>query len=466
MLKSAILFYLKLWKDLKARGFCRNDYNPCVANATINGKPMTVVWHVNDLKISHADPNEVTKMISYLKKACGDVTAKRGKHITYLGMDMDFARQDEVSIGMDDFTLNMLIEYKKYMKKIGPPAATPAGNRLFDVRPEASRKLLGEEDARMFHRWVVQLLYLSNRVRRDIKTPVAFLTTCVKSPDHDNAAKLWSVMRYLLGQPCLCLTLRADLPQLFLHWWVDAAFATHADFKGHTIAMLSPGQGSANDVSRKQKINTNSSTESELVKVHIVIQRMMWVDLFMKDQGYTPHATTLHQDNTSVIQLKKHRRSAAGQRTRHLNIRYFYIKDQLDQGWLSLKHCPTNSMIADFFTKPKQGAAFQKFRAAVMNCGENPPSLTTVVKSIAAKMASSRTAPARKPPQECVGHNKLPAQGARIANPCNSGRRPMRPIIWTAFRLRTRTPCGSLVSTWNQLSPIILSSSHCFNSLK
>ena len=52
-LKSALLFYEKLLGDLKSIGFKVNRYNPCVANAMVNGKQMTVCWHVDDIKITH-----------------------------------------------------------------------------------------------------------------------------------------------------------------------------------------------------------------------------------------------------------------------------------------------------------------------------------------------------------------------------------------------------------------------------
>ena len=61
MLHSALLFYQKLVGDLEREGFVLNPYNPCVANKMVNGKQMTVCWHVDDLKVSHVDPIKVTR---------------------------------------------------------------------------------------------------------------------------------------------------------------------------------------------------------------------------------------------------------------------------------------------------------------------------------------------------------------------------------------------------------------------
>ena len=68
LLRSSLLFYLKLQKDLEEFGFEINDYDPCVANKMVNGSQMTVVWHVDDLKVSHREGREITKLLLYLGK--------------------------------------------------------------------------------------------------------------------------------------------------------------------------------------------------------------------------------------------------------------------------------------------------------------------------------------------------------------------------------------------------------------
>ena len=52
------------------------------------------------------------------------------------------------------------------------------------------------------------------------------------------------------------------------------------------------------------------------------------------------------------MRLELNGKRSSSKRTRHLNIRYFYITDQLDQGWLTVRHCQTEDTIGDFFTKP------------------------------------------------------------------------------------------------------------------
>jgi hypothetical protein len=61
--RSALLFYEKLVRDLKSQGFEINQYDPCVANKLVNGEQFTITWHADDIKMSHKDSNEVTKVI-------------------------------------------------------------------------------------------------------------------------------------------------------------------------------------------------------------------------------------------------------------------------------------------------------------------------------------------------------------------------------------------------------------------
>ena len=66
-LKAASSLFKKLVNDLKSMGFKVNPCDPCAANKIINGKQMTVAWHIDDLKVSHEDADEVTKFVKWLK---------------------------------------------------------------------------------------------------------------------------------------------------------------------------------------------------------------------------------------------------------------------------------------------------------------------------------------------------------------------------------------------------------------
>ena len=86
----------------------------------------------------------------------------------------------------------------------------------------------------------------------------------------------------------------------------------------------------------------------------------------MEAQGYEVTQNILYQDNKSTILLEENGRKSAGKRSRALNIRYFFVTDQIARGNLTIEFCPTERMTADFYTKPLQGEPFRKFKAELM----------------------------------------------------------------------------------------------------
>jgi hypothetical protein len=370
-LQALLLF----WKNLTGllvdeMGFELNPYDQCVANKTINGKQCTILWHVDDLKISHVDKKVNDMILNKLNERYGKeapLTVTRGRVHDYLGMTLDFSREGKVMVRMEDYVEGILEEARSNM---AGESATPAADHLFAVVEEPdSDHLLTEEDAEYFHTMTAKLLFLSKRARPDIQTPVAFMTTRVKQPDKDDYKKLTRVVKYLRATPKLYLTLEADDTHI-VKWWIDASFAVHKDMKSHTGGTMSLGKGSAYSASTRQKLNTKGSTEAELVGVNDLMPQVLWTRYFLEAQGYGVKDVKLYQDNQSTILLAKNGRSSSGRRTRHINIRYFFVADRVKSGEVSIDYCPTGSMTGDFFTKPLQGVLFQKFRAEVLNLQE------------------------------------------------------------------------------------------------
>ena len=75
----------------------------------------------------------------------------------------------------------------------------------------------------------------------------------------------------------------------------------------------------------------------------------------------------MYQDNKSAILLEENGKKSSSKRTRHLNIRYFFITDQVEKKNIQIEYCPTEDMVGDFMTKPLQGDKFKKFARDIMN---------------------------------------------------------------------------------------------------
>ena len=150
-------------------------------------------------------------------------------------------------------------------------------------------------------------------------------------------------------------------------WWVDAAFAVHPDLKSHTGAIHSLGAGAISSISTKQKVNTRSSTEAELVGIDDVISKILWSKRFIESQGFRLESNVIYRDNTSSMKLESNGRTSASKRTRHFSIKLFYITDLIQRKELVIRYCPTDQMLADYHTKPLVGPAFHKMRKWIMN---------------------------------------------------------------------------------------------------
>ena len=83
-------------KYLEAYGFQLNLYYPRVAKNSINGKQTTVVWHVDNLKLSHVEIFDTTNLSGYLSTVYGGLTVHRGKVHAYLGMDLNYSKKGVV----------------------------------------------------------------------------------------------------------------------------------------------------------------------------------------------------------------------------------------------------------------------------------------------------------------------------------------------------------------------------------
>ena len=136
--------------------------------------------------------------------------------------------------------------------------------------------------------------------------------------------------------------------------------------KSHTGGVTSFGRGILCSKSSKQKLNTKSSTEAELVGFSDFLPYPLWFLFFLKHQGYDLSENVIFQDNQSAIRLEKNGRNSCTGNSRHIDIKYFFVKDRIENGEVSVSYCPTLSMLADFYTKAVQGGLFTKFRNALM----------------------------------------------------------------------------------------------------
>jgi hypothetical protein len=118
--------------------------------------------------------------------------------------------------------------------------------------------------------------------------------------------------------------------------------------------------------SSKQSLVTKSSTEAELVALSDGSTDIIWIRELLCNQGYNIGPVTIFEDNKSVIAMLDRKRHGMA-RTRHINVRYFFIIDRIGSGELCVKYLPTEEMVADYFTKPLMGSTFPKLQMKLIS---------------------------------------------------------------------------------------------------
>ena len=183
--------------------------------------------------------------------------------------------------------------------------------------------------------------------------------------DEADWKKLRRLLGYLKRTIKLPLILQVDGVNV-IEWWMDASYAAHNVIQVHTggtMAMGKDGRGLIISISKRQKINTKSLTEAELIRTNDMMPQMLCTRYFLESQGYGINENIMYQDNMSAMLLVKNGKKSSTKNTKHINVRYYFIKDWVETRDVMIEHCPTEEFLRGHFKKPLQGALFRKFRA-------------------------------------------------------------------------------------------------------
>lgn len=361
--ESAKLWFDLIKSQLECFGYTHNPVDICVFNKTESGVQCTVVVYVDDLMITCKSEGMIKDLIKFFENTFDKITVHEGLVHSYLGMTWDFSKPGKAAVSMEGYVQDVLKLYQVTGK-----AASPATEKLFEVNP--SSPPLSVKQREELHSRVAKLLYLAKRTAPELLPAISFLSSRVHSPTDEDWAKLERVLKYLNANPkCQIVLSIGDDNTLLVVIYADASYGVHLDGKSHTGIVIFVGGALVFVSSSKQKLVTKSSSEAELVAASDATPEGIHTRELLLGQGYQVGPSTLYQDNKSTIALIEKGRSTSA-RTRHINIRYFFIKDRVASGEMVVQYKPTLEMVADVLTKPLQGELFRKLRAQLHNSDE------------------------------------------------------------------------------------------------
>jgi len=186
-----------LWEDITRCLFEEmksivNPYDMCVVKKVIDGSQCTVLWHVDDFKISHANKHIVEEVILRLEKQYGKMDVDHGFLHTFVGISIHFLDNGEVKFSMQDHVLDAIDDFHEEVSK---SRTSPTGDSIFQVT--STSPLLDIRKGKFFHSIFAKLLFINRRACPDIQVPIGFLRTRVACSTQEDWIKLKHVLEYL-----------------------------------------------------------------------------------------------------------------------------------------------------------------------------------------------------------------------------------------------------------------------------
>ena len=348
--ESAKIWFEYLRTKLYEDGFQSNAMDQCIFNKNAGNNQCTIALHVDDMLVTAKSSIILDTILASIGNSFKGIKWNKGDNHNYLGMTFKFNRATKsVSISMTKFIEELV---KKH--DIDTKSKTPCGVDLFDV--DDTSPVLNDDEREQFHLAVATCLFLAQRSRPDILLTVSFLTTRVQHPTEQDKRKLKKLLAYIYQTKHLNITINGKRI-LNPYIYIDASYESHSDGKGHTGAIEGVGAGGINFTSKKQRIVCKSSMEAEVVGISDSLTSSVCTREFLKSQGYKINKTTIFQDNEAAIAAMLSGGNNL-KRSKHISIRNFWIKDQIDNNEFEFTFTTSQNMLADILTKPIVGKRF------------------------------------------------------------------------------------------------------------
>lgn len=340
---------------LLENGYEQNPSEHCLYTKQVGGKMIILLIWVDDILIAASNDmllNQVKDMLK-TKFAMKDL----GPLSHFLGIDFE---QGDGFVKMSQ---------KRYLTKVlerfqmsdCKPRSTPS-----ELKLETDYSNENLTDARKYREAVGSLIYAMTCTRPDICWVVTKLSQYLSRPTEAHWVAIKHVLRYIKGTLDHELCYRKCDNDLRLFGYSDADWASSKEDRrsitGYCFSLTECGP-LVSWKSRKQPTVALSTCEAEYIALASAVQESLYLSQWLKDIGkLCVHSQVIiFEDNQGAIALSNN--PVNRQRSKHIDIRYHFIREVLNKGDVELKYCPTNEMVADIMTKPATKFKLNKFKA-------------------------------------------------------------------------------------------------------
>jgi hypothetical protein len=355
------------------------DYKATISDRSLyysrskTGRVLLLFRFVDDFHGGHhrLDKEEFKETLDRLKERFNVKVLKNSNLILGMRITRDRAR-GTIALDLSHYITAALIRFGMDQCK---PAATPAAvsSDRFKLEEEAAC------DRQLYMELTGTLMWAAHACRLDIMHAVHTLACHMQAPGHSHWVATKRVLRYLSGTKEIGLVFgsRSDgvgaesrgdgKVEIDVCAYADADWANNKGDRKSITGWVSMINGDPIAwSSKKQRVVALSTCEAELYAETAAIQEVLWTRGLMGELGLHSHTgSTIFGDNQSAITVSAN--GVKGERTKHVDIKYHFITESVDQGSVRLQWIPTTEQLADIFTKALAAPTFVKLREKLLS---------------------------------------------------------------------------------------------------
>ena len=349
-------------------GFTQSDADPCfLFKIYPDGSRFDLVLYVDDIlacddagALADADFAAVQRVFKF---------TIREEAVHFLNMNVSVINEWTVKISMEAYLLRMADTYVPDWRS-WPKLASPAADTLQDDYDEAHEAktsgatVASDELITRYRGKVGALIYAAPTVRADVSYVASRLSRAQTFATPKLEGQLDRSIVYLAQTADTGLTFDASQPQADELWAAsDSDWAVGHSTTGFVIFWCSVA---ILHVSKRQPCIATSSTEAEIIAASTCAQSLVFALRISRELGFMSDVPArLLVDNSGAVELSRDRKSC--HRSRHVDRRYFKVRELVAEGWIHVEHVPTADNSADVLTKVLGVDSFRKHVGTVMN---------------------------------------------------------------------------------------------------
>ncbi|KAL5499747.1 hypothetical protein EMCRGX_G011207 [Ephydatia muelleri] len=328
--------------------------DPCVLVRTEGTETTIIAVYVDDLIIIAKNPETMERIKGSLTERFK--MKDLGKLHYCLGINIEYDENKRCLWMHQRPYIQSLLE--RYQLSEAKSSCTPADINVKLVKDDGAAKLA---DSVCYQSMVGSLLYAAIATRPDIAQAVGAVSKFNSCPTETHLTGVKRILRYLKGTINLGLKFEKTADSSIIGF-SDADWAGDLDNRHSTSGNLFVMSGGAISwLSKKQPVVALSTTEAEYVALGAATQEVVWLRRLLSDIKASPKMPTIiSEDNQGTIAIA--RNPVYHARTKHIDIKYHYVREALMDGVIDLVYCPTQQMTADILTKPLSRDQFETLR--------------------------------------------------------------------------------------------------------